>query len=485
METYLNGLGVENEKKKGVMQDDYIRFMRFAHWKISNQNSGIIGIITNNSYLDGIIHRAMRKKLLDDFDEIYVLNLHGNSRIKEECPGGSKDENVFNIQQGVAVALFVKNEKKKGLAKIKYADLRGLKKNKFDYLEKFDIKKTKWQEIKVSDPFYFFVPKNEAGKEKYNKFVSVTEIFDKYTSGVETKRDNLVIDFNKNTLKNRINTFIQSEGNEELVMDSFNLSKKSDLNVKKAQKILKNTNLDESIINYCYRPLDSRWLFYNDELVSRTRKPLMQNMQKDNIALNVTRILKLDHKFTHILVSDKPTDRILLSNTTSESSFIFPLYVDEQENNSNQQSLLSDGNKEINNQNIKIVDKLAKQYSNEIDSKEVFYYIYAILYSNEYRKKYNEFLKIDFPKIPFTSDYSLFQKLAKLGEELANLHLLKSKSLNKSAAKFKGTGSNDVKKRDYRKKKRNYLLTTISISRESKKKLGIITSAGIKFWTSG
>ena len=192
---------VRTEKNIQPLSDDYIKFIRFAHWKIDRDGKGIIGMITNNSYLSGLIHRGMRKKLLESFDEIYILNLHGNSRIGEKCPDGSKDENVFDIQQGVSIALFIKKEKKRKACRVFYQDVYGLRESKYQVFKRnmtFDT--TKWKTLKPSEPYYFFVEKDFSLQAKYDKFISIPEIFDKYSSGVKTHRDHFVVGLQKKKL---------------------------------------------------------------------------------------------------------------------------------------------------------------------------------------------------------------------------------------------------------------------------------------------
>ena len=360
--------------------------------------------------------------------------------------------------------------KNKKQSKIKYFDVWGLRKDKYKFLENHDIKNTKWQELELKEPYYFFVPKDAKGEKVYQKFISVKEIFGNYTSGVETKRDNFVIDFNRHNLENRISTFVRAEGDEDFIRSSFGLSGKSDLNIKKAQDDLKNINIGEDIIDYAYRPFDQRWLFYNDSLVSRPRKHLMLNLRNNNIALNLVRILKAGHKFRHVLISDKPTDRILLSNTTSEASYVFPLYLYNDENKE-QQGIFDEKNKGIeqSNFNQNFINLLEKSYSKKfvldgnvsggLYAVDIFYYIYGVLYSNKYRQKYNEFLKIDFPKVPFTKDFKLFKQVSDLGKELGSLHLLLGKP--KTKAKFSVIGDSRIEKREYNKKeKRVYINKT-------------------------
>lgn len=184
---------VKTEKNIQPLSDDYIKFIRFAHWKISQTGKGIFGYISNNSYLSGVIHRGMRKELLSTFDEIYILNLHGSSRIGEKTPEGGKDENVFDIQQGVAIAIYVKLEKPQKEKKVYYADMWGLRDAKYKYLRRNDVTSTDWQELEPQAPYYFFVPKDFALQDEYDKFWKVTEIFKVWSAGVKTSRDHFVV----------------------------------------------------------------------------------------------------------------------------------------------------------------------------------------------------------------------------------------------------------------------------------------------------
>lgn len=446
LQDYAKGLGVENEKKKGVLQDDYIRFIRFAHWKIDHYGKGIVAFITNNSYLDGIIHRSMRKQLLDSFDEIYILNLHGNSRIKEKTPEGGIDKNVFDIQQGVAISIFVKTGEKK-LAKIFYKDLWGLREEKYEYLNKNIVNNKDLKQIKPQANDFYFAKKDYTLKSKWDSWLGLDKIFKKYVSGVETKRDDLVIDFDKQTLKNRIMNFTNAVGDETFVLKSFNLSEKSDLNVKKAQLKLKEINIDEKIIKFSYRPFDNRWLFYDSTLVSRTRGDLMKNLSKVNgLSLITVRQLR-SNRWRHILIGEGIVDATYLANITSEWSYVFPLSI----SNIDPQEELFEKAASSTNFSIdfwKWFD--VNSLGSTIPPDDIFYYIYAILYSNIYREKYFEFLKSDFPHIPFAKNSDLFFKLSKLGKQLADFHLLKPDSLGFSPVKLYGQGDNSVEKREWK-----------------------------------
>ncbi|MFH1048706.1 MAG: type ISP restriction/modification enzyme, partial [Patescibacteria group bacterium] len=399
MKDYLTGLGVEKEKKKGVMQDDYIRFIRFAHWKIEQAGCGIIGLITNNSYLDGIIHRAMRKKILDDFDEIYILNLHGNSRIKEKTLAGGKDENVFDIQQGVGIILMVKSGARE--KKIKYFDLYGLRKEKGDFLESHDVKNTKWQELDPKEPNFWFAPKDSKGIKKYNKFISLKNIFGENGSGVITRRDNFVVSTNLEELKNRIQIFINKNLPKEFIEKGLAIQDTYEWSFEEARnKVAKDNDLDKKYFEYLYRPFDKRWIIYHESLISRPSALLRKSFSnRENIGLICSRRTPTGADFNHVFISSMLID----IHSAADQSYVFPLYLYNSYAPKKEKPVLSYGNIMLFDKpkekepNIKteIIKKLSESYKRKIAPEEIFYYIYAILYSNIYRKKYNEFLKID------------------------------------------------------------------------------------------
>ncbi len=453
----------KEEKNIQPLSDDYIKFIAFAHWKIKQSGNGIVGVITNNSYLDGLIHRDMRKKLAEDFNEIYILNLHGSAKRGEKTPKGGKDENVFNIQQGVGIILLVKNNKLKN--KIKYCDLLGLRNEKFKFLENFDIRKTKWQDLIPREPNYFLVPKDLRGEKKYQNFISIENIFEKYNAGIVTGKDEILTNINKYELKNVVSN-IYHNPDDKLLENLYDLKNSAGMKILKKRK--GSEFQEEKIACYHYRPLDRRFVYYEEIFLERNRSDIARNLLKSNLCFSVARIGTKD-KFSNIIVSNCLADYKLAEST--RGSYIFPLYLykarDEQsaifsgqeklDLKGVQHSLRKDGSKEPNIKS-EIFEMLEKSFGKKVLPEEIFYYIYAILYSNKYRQKYNEFLKIDFPRIPFTADYSSFKKLAKIGEKLANLHLLKDKSLAKTSAKYKGAGLNEVKKREYREKeKRLYI----------------------------
>jgi predicted helicase len=440
----------KEERNIQPLSDDYIKFIAFAHWKIKQAGQGIVGMITNNSYLDGLIHRDLRRKLLEDFDEIYILNLHGNSKRQETALDGGKDENVFDIQQGVSIILAIKKD---GLQKVvKYADLRGSRgdidevETKYGYLHDKDVIETKWQLLKPSKPSYFLYPKVSSDKN-YENFVSIRSIFQNFNAGIVSGKDEVSTSFDYQSLKNKMSA-IFIEKNAEILEQSYELDNSA------GQKIVKNKvniEFDENkIVNYHYRPLDVRFIYYEPKFLERPRVEIASHMLATNISLSLSR-LTVNKVFSNVIVSDELADYKLAES--SRGSYIFPLYLHlETKNDSKQKDIFDGQNKKstkISNINKELLEKLKMYFKHNITYEDIFNYIYAILYSNTYRQKYNEFLKIDFPRIPFTKDYQLFQKLAEFGKKLVDLHLLKASKLNKPIVKFKGAGDNSIDKIEY------------------------------------
>ena len=451
---------VRDERNIQPLSDDYIKFIRFAHWKIENEGKGVIGMITNNSYISGLIHRGMRKKLLESFNEIYVLNLHGNSRIGEKCPDGSSDENVFDIQQGVSIALFVKNKKHKGLGKVFYEDVYGLREKKYRYLNKNDINSTKWIELQPSEPHYFFEEKDFSLLPEYNKFVPIPEIFIKYGSGVKTRRDHFMVNFTKDELLQKLRIFT---GNlpDDMVEQGLQLKNTNDWKIGVAREKVKNITWKEKIISYNYRPFDTRYLFYFPNIIERgdSRKDLMQNFNKNNLGFVGMRqyVYASVKVYNYVFITDKIMDiRQFISNRGS--AFVFPLYLYPDTDKKDLFSQLKENQGKKPNLNSRLFKALKDIYAKETTPEEIFYYMYGTLYSNIYRTKYAEFLKIDFPRVPFTKDYKLFQKISELGKELTELHLLKSKLLNIPISKFQGDGTNNVEKPRYNEKEKKVFI---------------------------
>jgi predicted helicase len=436
-------------KKKNIqpLSDDYIKFIRFAHWKIDREGKGIIGMITNNSYLSGLIHRGMRKKLFEEFEEIYVLNLHGSSRFGEKSPDGSKDENVFDIQQGVSIALFIKKEKRGSPCRVFYQNIYGSRESKYDYLSKSDFQTTVWTKLNPLQPYYFFVEKDFSLQTKYDQFISISEIFGKASSGVKTHRDHFVIGFTEGEIKQRMQTF-ESNLPDDIVAQSLNLKDTKDFKIRDARQSIKQVEWRKVIRPYSYRPFDNRKICYLSTLIDRDRLDLMKNFFKENLGLVVDRSTSTNISFNHVFVSHTLIDVRLLPDFGG-APFLFPLHI--------YPSLDKRGmfHSEERESNIKpnIFKSICNSYKKQVTPEEIFSYIYAVLYSEIYRAKYAEFLKIDFPKVPFTKDHKLFRKMSECGNRLVDLHLLKSEELDSPVARFQGKGDSKVEKVKYSKGK--------------------------------
>lgn len=461
------------EKNPKWLQDDYVKFIRFAQWKIDQAGEGVLGFITNHGYLDNPTFRGMRQSLMQTFNEIYLLDLHGNSLKKEKCPDGSKDENVFDIQQGVSIVLCIKKERVAKEHKVYHSEVWGLREKKYNYLLKNYVNTTKWKRLSPKSEFYLFIPRDENLLKKYEKYPKITGIFPVNSVGIVTSRDKFVIASDKELLKRNIRMFCDEKMPDEIISQTFKLKDKPNWKLKVArEEVRKDKNWKDSITKILYRPFDVQWIFYHDAVIERSRKDVMRHMLQDNLGLVAVRQVA-EGVFNHTFATNGIIEsRVTLSN--KGIAFLFPLYL--YISDSNQQELdeqkktrrhrftfgrsmvLFEPQEEygsrIPNLSPEILRQLSESFGKTPSPEQIFFYIYAVLYSKIYRTKYAEFLKIDFPRVPFTKDYKLFRKMAKCGEKLADLHLLKASELETPVAKFQGKGDNKVEKIKYDEKER-------------------------------
>ena len=433
------------EKNPKWLQDDYVKFLRFAQWKIEQTGQGLVGMITNHSYLDNPTFRGMRQSLMQTFDEIYVLDLHGSSLKRETCPDGNKDENVFDIRQGVVIAFFIKRGTG-DQARVYHADLWGLRQDKYDRLLSHNVETTNWQEISPKPEFYLFLPRDEAALERYNEFVKVTEILPVHSVGIVTARDRLTIHWTPEDVWTTVLNF--SRLDPELARQAYKLGKDArDWKVRLAQEDLKSGGPDrERIVPILYRLFDVRYTYYTGRsrgFHCMPRPQVMHHMLAgENVALMTCRQLS-QLTWAHAMASDRISDDCMVSNRTRERGYLMPLYLYP---DTSRKDLFSDlePDERKPNLNPSIVAALGAAYGEEPTPEDIFHYVYAVLYADTYREKYAEFLKIDFPRIPFTADFELFQTLAALGKRLVDLHLLRSEELDPPAARFQGQGDSRV-----------------------------------------
>jgi predicted helicase len=440
------------EKNPKWLQDDYVKFIRFAQWKIDQAGEGVLGFITNHGYLDNPTFRGMRESLMNSFDEIYLLDLHGNSLKKEKCPDGSKDENVFDIRQGTAIALFIKT-KSKNSKKVFHSELWGMRKEKYDWLINNDITTTKWQEIAPKSEFYLFLPRDEELLELYEKSPKITDVFPVNSVGIVTARDRLTIQFTPEKVWTTILNF--SKMDEDLARSAYSLGKDArDWKVKLAQKDLIYSGVDrKKIVPILYRPFDIRYTYYTGKsrgFHCMPRRNVMRHMMFDNLGLIFHKREELQISYGHFLVTGNIIEHGGLSSKTT--CYLAPLYLYPDPDQKDLFSDLKESKERKPNISEKIFSALSETYKAKPNPEDIFYYIYAVFYSNTFRTKYAEFLKTDFPRVPFTKDKHLFKKLAEYGKHLAELHLMQSPELDSPVAKFQGTGDKRVDKIKYDKK---------------------------------
>ena len=424
--------GKLQEKNSKWINDDYVKFIRLAQMFIDKNKEGVLAYITNNAFTDNPTFRGMRYNLLQSFDKIYILNLHGSARKKEKAPNGEKDENVFNIMTGVSINLFVKTtHKKDSLAQVFYADLYGTRKEKFHFLEKNTMSSIPWKKLNLDTEFYFFTDKDFSAQNQYNNGFKINEFFPLNSVGIVTARDSMCIQNTKEAMQDTIQTFASLE--PEIARLQFQLGKDvRDWQVQWAQKDLLDTKLDtDNILSISYRPFDTKFTYYTGNSKGfhcMPRGKVMRHfVNRENIALNVSKLVKSFPDWHHIFISKHITESSLVSNKTSEIAYVFPLYIyaDSQDFDLTREP----------NVNMKMVNTFALKTGltftkEKEDNKETFSpidildYIYGILHSNKYRKKYAEFLKIDFPRVPYPQDKTYFREIAQLGAELRKFHLL-------------------------------------------------------------
>jgi len=448
-----------NERKINL-DDDYIKFIRYGQHYIDKNGSGVLAYISNNSFIDGITHRQMRKHLLETFDKIYILDLHGNAKKKEVCPDGSPDQNVFDIMQGVSINIFVKtsNKKKTELGEVYHYDLQGKRNHKYETLNNSTISEIKWSKLEFKKPYYFFVPKDFESEEKYKNGFKVDELFIEKVPGIETIRDAITIHFKQDTLKNVVNDFLTLEENE--IASKYNTKDARDWKISRAKEDVK-LNIDNKNVwqNIYYRPFDTRKTFYSGKqngFVCNGRYNVMKHLLADNLALIVPRQTTQDYRHNFI------TNKIFEGNITASAKLFgtgngFPLYIYPETNG---QQTIEQTEERTPNLNAEIVNQIAEElgltFTNEKETTEntfspidILDYIYAVLHSPAYREKYKEFLKIDFPRVPYPKDKNTFWQLVKLGGEIRQIHLLESSTVEKYITQYPIDGDNVVIKPNY------------------------------------
>ena len=431
----LNDYKKDLNERKINLDDDYIKFLRYGQYYIDKNGEGILAYISNNSFIDGITHRQMRKNLLETFDKVYILDLHGNAKKKEVCPDGSQDQNVFDIMQGVSINIFIKtgNKKANQLGKVFHSDLFGKRDIKYPYLFDKTVSTIKWEVLKNKEPYFFFVPKDFELENSYKKGFKVNDILRLNSNGIETKCDALAIQFENPKLQTVIADF-KNNSIEELKSKYTEKKDSSGWTFAKAKESILTDTFKQVKINY--RPFDVRETVITKKsggFIGRSRFEVMQHFLQPNIGLIIPRQTTQDYRHNFI------TDKIIEGNFTASaklfgSGCVFPLYLYPENNG---QQTIEESISRKPNLNQKIVDEIAKKigltFTNEKEDDknkfapiDILDYIYAVLHSSTCREKYKEFLKIDFPRVPYPKDENTFWELVELGKEVREIHLLES-----------------------------------------------------------
>jgi len=460
--------GVHFNERKHWLNDDYVKFLRYGQHFIEKNGSGVLAFINPHGFLDNPTFRGMRWNLLKTYDKIYTIDLHGNSKKKETAPDGNADVNVFDIMQGVSINIFVKTGKKKAneLGKVFHFDLYGKREMKYDFLSDSSLKSVNFQELKPEKPFLFFVPKNNKGSKEYEKGFRVDELFSVNVTGVVTARDSFVIDFQKPILKKRMEEFSDINFTDDSIRRKFFGNKKEGKylagdsrgwKMVEARKTIQSFNHNDIIQKIAYRLFDDRYIYYHSSMVDWGREKFMYHfINKDNVGIDLCRQLVTD-EYSHIFVTNKIVDDSFVSNKSRERGYVFPLYL--YPDNPEQQIIIQTAERipNLNTEIIKqIAEKLGLTFTNEKETTEntfapidILDYIYAVLHSLTYREKYKEFLKIDFPRVPYPKDQNTFWQLVKLGEEIRQIHLLESPTVEKYITQYPIDGDNIVTKPKY------------------------------------
>jgi predicted helicase len=457
-------------ERKLWLQDDYVKFIRFGQTRIDETGEGILAFITNHSYLDNPTFRGMRQSLMKTFDTIYILDLHGNSKQKKSAPGGVKDENVFAIQQGVAIAIFIKHSKKRKQTEcvIRHSELWGERElmdgkttgGKYNWLLKHDIKNTEWTTLTPDSPFYFYIPQLNQRKKETEQALPIVEVMPRHGLGYQTSRDSLVIDFDSESLEKKIERFIDSRRSDADVRNEFFPGKTvrdylsgdtRQWSLTEARNELRNRDWRKSIRRTLYRPFDFRYCLYDEKMVDWPRPEMLGHLLGDgnddpNLGLvigrqgDATGSSEWDVAFVASDIFDQNIFR-----RGGGSLFPFKLVVP----NGNGSLFTADGERFNISQTAvsTIANKLDTSISpqggrSRLSPWNIFTYCYAILNSQAYRKRFAVSLRRDFPSIPFSSNIKLFRKLSQLGEQLVKLHLMEK--IAKQFTKFPKKGSDEV-----------------------------------------
>lgn len=440
------------ERNPKMINDDYVKFIRQSQYYINKNGEGILAFINPHGFLDNKTFRGMRWSLLNDFNKAYILDLNGNVKKKKTDSEGNIDENVFEITTGVSINIFVKSKNKEKV--VKFKELLGKRSFKYDYLSENSLKSIDFQDVKLENPDYYLNYKDLTNNQ-YLNYIELDSLFNYKLSGISTKKDDFCIALSRAEIYNRI--YDLSSLSEGDLKSKYNFDKESSSWSLKGAIIDCKTIDDKLISEINYRPFDNRWTYYTGNsmgFMGRPKRELCKHLlHQDNISLITIKKSRNENVWNCIGVSN----RIISEPTTITSldgNYSFPLYLYP---DTNVQLSTDQQQERIPNLNKEIVADIAKglglTFTNEKEDTadtfapiDILDYIFAVLHSPSYREKYKEFLKIDFPRVPYPTDVEVFWKLVELGGQIRELHLLESKKVEDLITSYPVGGSNIVGK---------------------------------------
>jgi predicted helicase len=449
------------EKNPKWLQDDYVKFIRFAEWRIEQTGQGVVAFITNHAYLDNPTFRGMRAHLLRTFQRLYIVNLHGNARRKERAPDGSPDENLFDIQQGVAILIAIRNPdnfaEPAESAPVWYCDVWGVREEKYDLLRTATLESIRWTPLTPRAPMYLFVPQDTALEAEYQRGWRIPDIFPVHSVGIVTARDALTIHRTPDAVWQTVCELVALE--PETARERFRLGER--VARERIQSLIDDLKTkgvpDESakarIVPILYRPFDVRYTFYTGKpngFHERPRPEVMHHLLAgENVALVVGRAGSAtgDEEWNIVFVAQQPVDLNIFRRGGGE---VYPLYKYPKTKSKQGALLPPAGRKE--NLSAAFLEALAGMLGHEPVPEAVLGYLYAVLHSPTYRARYAEFLKRDFPRVPLPPDKATFDALAQFGSALIDLHLLRDPALNTPSCKYPVAGDHRVERVEYDEK---------------------------------
>ncbi|OIP35551.1 MAG: hypothetical protein AUK27_04180 [Deltaproteobacteria bacterium CG2_30_66_27] len=434
--SYYEVDGVPLDERKLWLQDDYIKFIRLSQYLIERSGTGIHGLITNNSFLDGPTHRGLRFQLMRSFTLVSILNLHGSLKRHQDTADIERDENVFDIQQGVAVGVYVRGVNRIGGSQVKYRELRGKRTDKYERLLTRAVEQT--TPLNPSGPWFLFVPTTASDVSEYFEQLSVRDIFRIKSTSVQTSRDDFVVSISRSELDDRI-ALLGGGSPDKLFRDDYGLKDGRNWKLVSARRDIRSSgNWRNSIRKYLYRAFDVRNILYRDSLINWPRHEVMDHLDLGNIALLLPRQLA-GQEFRHVFCTRLICDMCVVSTATKEAVQAHPLFLG---SDISMQSSLPGGTEANFSEGFKceVKQRLGITCNDKTDIEACFRYIYAVLHSPRYRTRYAEFLKIDFPRLPLTSSLELFRELARIGAELVALHLVEAPVQQALSARYDKAG---------------------------------------------